>query len=74
MLSQFLKPSAVRSASVLGQVTKNRLHARFLASVQTNSAREVPSPARRATPISTERATFTIKARLHAQNPMMSAC
>jgi hypothetical protein len=61
MLSQLLKPSAVRSASVLGQVTKNRIQARFLASVQTNTAREVPTPQRKSTPISSERATFTIK-------------
>jgi hypothetical protein len=61
MLSQLLKPSAIRSASVLGQVTKNRTQARFLASVQTNTARESPSPQRNSTPISTERATFTIK-------------
>ncbi|KAF2638569.1 hypothetical protein P280DRAFT_404484 [Massarina eburnea CBS 473.64] len=59
MFSQFLKPAAGRSASVLGQVTKNRAHARFMATVQ--SSRQVPAPLRKSTPISTERATFTIK-------------
>ncbi|KAF2205249.1 hypothetical protein GQ43DRAFT_446133 [Delitschia confertaspora ATCC 74209] len=61
MLSQFLKPSALRAASVLGQATKARTQARFLATVQPNTPRQVPAPQRRGTPISTEPATFTIK-------------
>lgn len=60
MLSQIIKPSTFRSASVLGQVTKNRTQARYLATVQSNG-RAIPRPSRTATPISTERATFTIK-------------
>lgn len=63
MLSQLFKPSAVRSANVLGQVTKTRTQARYLATVHSNTPREIPSPGRKATPISTERATFTIKVR-----------
>ncbi|KAF2714693.1 glycoside hydrolase family 3 protein [Pleomassaria siparia CBS 279.74] len=46
---------------VLGNVTKTRTQTRFLASVQGNTPRIVPAPARKSTPISTERATFTIK-------------
>jgi hypothetical protein len=63
MLSQILKPTAARSTGVLGQVTKNRTQARFLASVQTNTARQIPTPARKATPVTLENATFTIKVR-----------
>ncbi|KAH8704646.1 hypothetical protein GQ44DRAFT_743537 [Phaeosphaeriaceae sp. PMI808] len=60
MLPQLVKPSTVRSASVLGQVTRNRTQARrYLATVQTSSSASAPH--RKATPISTERATFTIK-------------
>ena len=61
MLSQIIKPTASRSASVLGQITKGRAQARYLATVQSNTARQVPSPQRRGTPISNENATFTIK-------------
>ncbi|KAF2791241.1 glycoside hydrolase family 3 protein [Melanomma pulvis-pyrius CBS 109.77] len=61
MFSQYLKTSTLRSPSVLGQVTKNRTQARFLATVQSNTPRQVPAPQRQSTPISTERATFTIK-------------
>jgi len=60
-MSQFLNPAAVRSAGVLGRVTKTQAQARFMATVQHNTARQVPTPHRKATPISTERATFTIK-------------
>jgi hypothetical protein len=62
MFSQLLKPAA-RSAGVLGQVTKNHTQARGLATVQTNTARQIPTPARKSTPISLENATFTIKVR-----------
>ncbi|KAJ4395761.1 Multifunctional pyrimidine synthesis protein CAD [Didymella pomorum] len=63
MLSQIFKPSAMRSVNVLGQVTKNRVQARTLATVQSNTERKMPSPSphRKPTEISTERATFTIK-------------
>ncbi|KAF1942285.1 hypothetical protein EJ02DRAFT_444230 [Clathrospora elynae] len=62
MLSQMFKPSTMRSASVLGRVTKNRLQARHLATVQPNTERAIPTPSlRRATSISNETATFTIK-------------
>ncbi|KAF1847527.1 glycoside hydrolase family 3 protein [Cucurbitaria berberidis CBS 394.84] len=61
MLPQIMKPSTIRSASVLGQITKNRVQARYLATVQSNTARDIPKPQRKATPISHERATFTIK-------------
>lgn len=64
MLSQLMKPSAMRSANVLGQVTKTRVQARYLATVQTNTDRKIPSPHRKPTEISTERATFTIKVRV----------
>lgn len=57
MLSHILKPSAGRS--VLGQLSKS--HVRFMATVQNNTPRMVPAPARRATPVCSERATFTIK-------------
>jgi hypothetical protein len=67
MLSQILKPSAARSAGVLGQVTKNRTQACFLASVQSNTARQIPTPARKATPVTLENATFTIKVRIMLQ-------
>jgi hypothetical protein len=60
MFSQLLKPAA-RSAGVLGQVTKNRVQARYLATVHTNTAREIPTPSRKATPVALENATFTIK-------------
>lgn len=60
-MSQLFKPTTVRSASVLGSLTKNRVQARFMASVQPNTPRQVPAPHRKPTPISTERATFTIK-------------
>ena len=66
MLSQMFKPSAIRSANVLGQVTKGRAQARYLATVQSNTDRAIPTPQRRSTPISTERATFTIKVRFNA--------
>ena len=60
MMSQIFRPASVRSAAVLGQMTKNQARARFMATVH-NTPRQVPTPARKATPISTERATFTIK-------------
>ncbi|KAF2015470.1 glycoside hydrolase family 3 protein [Aaosphaeria arxii CBS 175.79] len=61
MLFQSIKPSTFRSAgAVLGQIAKARSQTRFMATVQS-TARQVPSPKRRATEISTERATFTIK-------------
>ena len=53
MFSHLLKPTA-RSAGVLGQ-------RRYLATVHTNTAREISKPSRKATPISLENATFTIK-------------
>ncbi|KAF2875343.1 hypothetical protein BDV95DRAFT_626797 [Massariosphaeria phaeospora] len=61
MMLQYLKPSALRSSSALRQVTKSRAQARLMASVQGNTPRQAPAPHRRSTPISTERATFTIK-------------
>jgi hypothetical protein len=61
MLSQVFKPSAMRSVNVLGQVTKNRVQVRSLATVQSSTERKIPSPHRKPTEISTERATFTIK-------------
>lgn len=61
MLSQLFKPSTGRS--VLGQFNKSRMQVRSLATVQSNTPRQVPAPARRSTPISYERATFTIKVR-----------
>ncbi|KAF1995495.1 glycoside hydrolase family 3 protein [Amniculicola lignicola CBS 123094] len=61
MLSQFLKPSTLQSASVLGHTAKARTQVRTLATVQTTTGRQVPRPARRSTPVSLERATFTIK-------------
>lgn len=61
MLSQLLKPAALRSAGVLGQAAKSRMQARYLATVQSNTDRAIPNPQRKPTPISTERATFTIK-------------
>ena len=63
MLSHMMMPSTIRSANVLGQMIKNRTQARYLATVQSNTAREIPTPQRRATPVSLERATFTIKVR-----------
>jgi len=61
MMSHFFKPATARSANVLGRATKNRAQARFMASVEGNTPRQVPVPQRKSTPISTERATFTIK-------------
>lgn len=61
MLSYAFKPSTLRSASVLGQVTKLRAQTRSLATVQTESHRQPYTPQRKSTPISHERATFTIK-------------
>lgn len=61
MFSQLFKPSTSRSASVLGQATKARTQARFLATFQHNTPRQAPANTRRATPVSLERATFTIK-------------
>ena len=68
MLSQIFKPSAMRSANVLGQV-RNRVQARSLATVQSNTDRKIPSPQRKPTEISTERATFTIKVRMSVLVP-----
>jgi hypothetical protein len=59
MLSNILKPSTGRS--VLGHVSKS--HGRYMATVHGNTPRIVSAPARRSTPISHERATFTIKVR-----------
>lgn len=64
MFSQMLKSSFLRSASVLGHVAKNRTQARYLATVQSTE-RAAVNPQRRSTPISTERATFTIKVHKH---------
>ncbi|EAT79787.1 carbamoyl-phosphate synthase arginine-specific small subunit [Parastagonospora nodorum] len=55
MFSHLLKPAA-RSAGLLGHVNR-----RYLATVHTNTAREIPKPSRKPTPISLENATFTIK-------------
>lgn len=55
MFSHLLKPAA-RSTGLLGQANR-----RYLATVHTNTAREIPKPSRKATPISLENATFTIK-------------
>ena len=64
MLSQMFKPSAIRSAGRLGRVTKNSVQARYLATVQPNTERTMPAPSmRKATEISNEPATFTIKVR-----------
>lgn len=59
MFSRIFTPSTGRS--VLGQVSKT--YTRSMATVQSNTPRLVPAPARRSTPISHERATFTIKVR-----------
>lgn len=65
MLSQMFKPSAIRSAGRLGRVTKNPVQARYLATVQANTERAMPTPSmRKATEISNEPATFTIKVRV----------
>lgn len=61
MMSQFFKPTAARSAGALGLATKTRAQARMMATVQGNTPRQMATPQRIATPISTERATFTIK-------------
>lgn len=58
------KPSTVRSAGRLGRMTKTPIQARYLATVQGNTERAIPTPSmRRATEISNEPATFTIKVR-----------
>ncbi|KAE8831084.1 Multifunctional pyrimidine synthesis protein CAD [Pyrenophora teres f. teres] len=62
MLSQMFKLSTIRSAGRLGRVTKNPVQARYLATVQANTQRAMPTPTmRKATEISNEPATFTIK-------------
>lgn len=62
MISQLFKPSAVRSAGFLGRAANNRLQARYLATVQSNTERAIPTPSmRKATAVSNEPATFTIK-------------
>jgi len=62
MLSQMIKPSTMRSAGFLGRMTKNRVQARSLATVEGNTQRAIPTPSmRRATAVSNEPATFTIK-------------
>jgi hypothetical protein len=64
MLSQMIKPSTMRSAGFLGRMTKNRVQARSLATVEGNTQRAIPTPSmRRATAVSNEPATFTIKVR-----------
>ncbi len=64
MLSQMFKPSTLKTAGVLGQITKHRTQVRCLATVQSTPTRDILTPQRRATPVSTERATFTIKVRM----------
>jgi len=52
---QALKPSTLNAASKL------RVQYRFLATVQNSGERQMPGSKARPTPISHERATFTIK-------------
>ena len=61
MLLKTLNTPLLRHASALGR-SKFPIHVRFLASVEANTAPKSPAVHRRPTPISTERATLTIKA------------
>src|SRR5215469_16151796 len=61
MLSKFLTPNTLRSAKGLGQICKSGV--RFMATIQTNSIHRMPQVRPKGTPVSRERATFTIKVR-----------
>ncbi|EON64446.1 carbamoyl-phosphate synthase arginine-specific small chain [Coniosporium apollinis CBS 100218] len=61
MLSRLIKPSVLKPTTAFGGASRTGAQARSLATVHNNSARRAPSTRPRSTPVSQERATFTIK-------------
>jgi carbamoyl-phosphate synthase small subunit len=55
MFARFVKPAGFSASHRLAQQT------RFLATVETSAGRALPATRARATPISHDRATFTIR-------------
>jgi hypothetical protein len=62
MMRNFLNPALLRQTGGAFRLgNKFSFNARFMATVQTSPSRRIPEYVRKATPISHERATFTIK-------------
>lgn len=61
MFSRFVKPVAFKPAGFRPATTKLSCYARFLATVEGSAGRQMPVSRPRATPISHDRATFTIR-------------
>lgn len=60
MLARLRRPALLDSLTAVNRFSRPGVHARFLATVG-NTPRQMPDPRPRATPISHDRATFTIR-------------
>lgn len=64
MLSHLCKQASLKSLRALNQPLRVGVQARYLATVEVNTPRQMPVAKPRATPVSHDRATFTIRVRL----------
>lgn len=61
MFSNFVRPAAVKAAGIRSVVQVGYYQARFLATVEGSVGRQMPLTRARATPVSHDRATLTIR-------------